>query len=89
MADKPKLAIYWSSSCGGCEIAFANLHGHILDVAGHFGLAFRPCLLDTSEEPNFRMIQRRRLRLLDSYGIEPGRCRLDFVPRPRGRISRL
>jgi F420-non-reducing hydrogenase small subunit len=50
MPDKPKLAVYWSSSCGGCEIAVANLHEHLLDVASHFDFMFCPCLLDTKKK---------------------------------------
>lgn len=47
---KPRLAIYWSSSCGGCEIAFVNLHEHLLDVAAKFELFFCPCLVDTKKK---------------------------------------
>jgi F420-non-reducing hydrogenase small subunit len=50
MPEKPKLAVYWSASCGGCEIAVANLHEHILDVATHFDFMFCPCLLDTKKK---------------------------------------
>jgi F420-non-reducing hydrogenase small subunit len=50
MPDKPKLAVYWSSSCGGCEIAVANLHEHLLDLASHFDFMFCPCLLDTKKQ---------------------------------------
>lgn len=44
---KPKLAMYWAASCGGCEIALVNLHEKILDVAEAFDFVFCPCLLDT------------------------------------------
>lgn len=46
---KPKLAMYWASSCGGCEIAVVNLHGNILEVDAHFDFMFCPCLLDTKK----------------------------------------
>jgi F420-non-reducing hydrogenase small subunit len=49
MADKPKLSMYWASSCGGCEIALANLHEKLLDVDRHFDFMFCPCLLDTKK----------------------------------------
>ncbi len=49
MAAKPKLAIYWSASCGGCEIAVVNLHERILEVAENFDLVFCPCLMDTKK----------------------------------------
>ncbi len=44
--QKPKLALYWASSCGGCEIAVLGLHEKILDVAGAFDIVFWPCVMD-------------------------------------------
>lgn len=46
MSSKPKLALYWASSCGGCEIAVLGLHEKILDVAAHFDIVFWPCVMD-------------------------------------------
>lgn len=43
---KPKLALYWASSCGGCEIAVLGLHEKILDVANAFDIVFWPCVMD-------------------------------------------
>ena len=50
MAAKPKLGMYWASSCGGCEIALVNLHEKILTVADNFDFVFCPCLLDTKKQ---------------------------------------
>lgn len=47
MPEKPKLSMYWASSCGGCEISLVNLHEKILEVDRHFDFVFCPCLLDT------------------------------------------
>lgn len=47
MPDRPKIAMYWGASCGGCEIALVNLQEKILDVDAVFDLYFCPCLLDT------------------------------------------
>jgi F420-non-reducing hydrogenase small subunit len=47
---KPKLAMYWAASCGGCEIALANIHEAILEVDQHFDFMFCPCLLDTKKK---------------------------------------
>jgi F420-non-reducing hydrogenase small subunit len=47
MTQKPKVAMYWASSCGGCEVALVNLHEKILDVDNNFEFVFCPCLLDT------------------------------------------
>jgi len=44
---KPKLAMYWAASCGGCEIALANINEALLEVDEFFDFMFCPCLLDT------------------------------------------
>ena len=43
---KPKFAMYWAASCGGCEIAVLNIHEKILDVDANFDLAFWPVAMD-------------------------------------------
>ena len=43
---KPKLAIYWAASCGGCDIAILDIEDKILDVADFFDIAFWPCAAD-------------------------------------------
>ena len=43
---KPKLALYWAASCGGCEIAVLDINEKILDVAASFELVFWPVALD-------------------------------------------
>lgn len=46
MSEKPKLALYWAASCGGCEIAVLDLSEKILDVANAFDIVFWPCAMD-------------------------------------------
>lgn len=48
--NKPKLAMYWAASCGGCEVALANIHEVILEVDEQFDLVFCPFLLDTKRK---------------------------------------
>lgn len=43
---KPKLALYWASSCGGCEIAVVRIYEKILEVADFFEIVLWPCLMD-------------------------------------------
>jgi F420-non-reducing hydrogenase small subunit len=43
---KPKLALYWAASCGGCEITVVDIEAKILDVAEFFDIVFWPCILD-------------------------------------------
>ena len=43
---KPKLALYWAASCGGCEITVIDIEEKILDVAEFFDIVFWPCVMD-------------------------------------------
>jgi len=49
-SQKPKLAVYWASSCGGCEIALVNLNEKFLELDDVFDFFFCPCLLDTKKK---------------------------------------
>ena len=44
--SKPKLALYWAASCGGCEVAVLDVAEKILDVAAFFDIVFWPCAMD-------------------------------------------
>lgn len=44
--SKPKFAMYWAASCGGCEIAVLNTHEVILDVDANFDVVFWPVAMD-------------------------------------------
>jgi F420-non-reducing hydrogenase small subunit len=44
--DKPKFAMYWAASCGGCEIAVLNTHEKILDIDANFEVVFWPVAMD-------------------------------------------
>ncbi len=44
--QKPKLALYWAASCGGCEIAVLDIQEKILDVANTFDIVFWPVAMD-------------------------------------------
>ncbi len=43
---RPRLAMYWASACGGCDIAILNLHERIADVASAFEIVFWPAVMD-------------------------------------------
>jgi F420-non-reducing hydrogenase small subunit len=43
---KPKFAMYWAASCGGCEIAVLNIGEKILDVDAAFDVVFWPVAMD-------------------------------------------
>ncbi len=46
MSDKPRFAMYWAASCGGCEIAVLNIGEKILDVDATFDVVFWPVAMD-------------------------------------------
>ena len=46
VSKKPKLALYWSASCGGCEIAVVDIGEKILEVADAFDIVFWPVAID-------------------------------------------
>jgi len=43
---KPKVAIYWAASCGGCEIAVLDIAEKILDLAAAVDIVFWPAAID-------------------------------------------
>jgi F420-non-reducing hydrogenase small subunit len=46
MSGKPKFAMYWAASCGGCEISVLNIHEKILEVDAAFDVVFWPVAID-------------------------------------------
>ncbi len=44
--SKLKVAVYWASSCGGCDIAIVELGEHLLDLAQVADIVFWPCATD-------------------------------------------
>ncbi len=44
--SKPKLAMYWAASCGGCEVAVLDVDEALLDVAAYFDIVFWPAAMD-------------------------------------------
>ena len=46
MSTKPKIALYWCSSCGGCEESVVDLAEDLLDIASKADIVFWPVALD-------------------------------------------
>jgi F420-non-reducing hydrogenase small subunit len=44
--SNPKAAIYWASSCGGCEIAMLELGMNLVDISKKVDIVFWPAALD-------------------------------------------
>ncbi|MEW6070087.1 MAG: oxidoreductase, partial [Candidatus Thermoplasmatota archaeon] len=47
---KLKIAIYWTGSCGGCEVALVDLNEKILELAGIADIVFWPVAVDFKYE---------------------------------------
>ena len=50
MMDKPKIAMYWCASCGGCEEATVDIAERILDLVNVVDIVFWPVALDFKEK---------------------------------------
>jgi len=48
--EKPKIAMYWCSSCGGCEEATVDIAEKILELADLVDIVFWPVALDYKEK---------------------------------------
>ena len=67
--SKPKFAMYWASSCGGCEIAVLNIGEKILDVDANFDVAFWPVAMDAKTKDVEAMPDKSILLTLFNGGI--------------------
>jgi len=45
--ERPRLAVYWASGCGGCEAVFLDLGDRLLEIAQNYEISFFPLLCDT------------------------------------------
>jgi len=50
MTEKPKIAMYWCASCGGCEEATVDLAERILELTNLVDIVFWPVALDFKQE---------------------------------------
>lgn len=66
---KPKFAMYWAASCGGCEIAVLNIHEKILDVDANFEVVFWPVAMDAKYKDVEAMEDKSILLTLFNGGI--------------------
>ncbi|MEJ2751464.1 MAG: oxidoreductase [Candidatus Promineifilaceae bacterium] len=66
---KPKFAMYWAASCGGCEIAVLNINEKILDVDANFDVVFWPVAMDAKYKDVEAMPDKSILLTLFNGGI--------------------
>ncbi len=67
--EKPKFAMYWAASCGGCEIAVLNIGEKILDVDANFDVVFWPVAMDAKYKDVEAMPDKSILLTLFNGGI--------------------
>jgi F420-non-reducing hydrogenase small subunit len=46
MVDKKKMAVYWSASCGGCDVSLLDIEEHLLELAGLVDIVYWPVAMD-------------------------------------------
>lgn len=66
---KPKFAMYWAASCGGCEIAVLNINAKVLDLDANFDVAFWPAAMDVKYKDLEAMADESILVTLFNGGI--------------------
>jgi len=66
---KPKFAMYWAASCGGCEIAVLNIGEKILEVDANFEVVFWPVAMDAKYKDVEAMPDKSILLTLFNGGI--------------------
>jgi len=44
--SKPKLAIYWAATCGGCDVALLDTQTKVVEIADAFELVLWPIATD-------------------------------------------
>lgn len=47
---KPRLAVYWTTGCGGCDATFLDLGERLLEFERNFDLVFFPLLMDCKRD---------------------------------------
>lgn len=52
---KPKIALYWAASCGGCEVAVLDIGDRILEVVDAADIVFWPVAMDVKYKDVERM----------------------------------
>lgn len=67
MADKPKVAIYWLTACGGCDEAIVDLNEAILKVADAVDIVLWPVAMDFKYE-SIREMKKNEITLSIIHG---------------------
>ncbi|MGC9530398.1 MAG: oxidoreductase, partial [Candidatus Bipolaricaulaceae bacterium] len=44
---KPKIAVYWTGSCGGCDVSFLEVGEGIVEILSAVDIVFWPALTDS------------------------------------------
>lgn len=69
MPEKPKIALYWCASCGGCDEAVLDLATDLLDIVATVEIVFWPIALDYKRKDVEAMPDRSIFATFVSGGI--------------------
>lgn len=69
MLDKPKIALYWCASCGGCDEAVVDLAEGLLTLTDSVDIVFWPVALDGKRDDVQRLADRALLASLINGSI--------------------
>jgi F420-non-reducing hydrogenase small subunit len=50
MVDKKTMAVYWSASCGGCDVSLLDIESHLLKLAALADIVYWPVAMDFKRE---------------------------------------
>jgi len=56
--SRPKIAVYWTGACGGCDVSFLELGTALLDVLAQVEIVFWPALVDAKRTDLEKMPRR-------------------------------
>ncbi len=55
MVEKKKIAVYWSASCGGCDVSLLDIEEHLLELVGIADIVYWPVAMDFKKESFFNL----------------------------------
>lgn len=85
--DKPKVAVSWNSSCGGCDEAIVDLDEKLLETAAQVEFVLWPCAMDFKYEEVEKMADNEITVALINGGIQ--NTHQEHIARLLRRKSRL
>lgn len=55
MVERKKIAVYWSASCGGCDVSLLDIEEYLLELVGLADIVYWPVAMDFKRESFFSL----------------------------------